>query len=325
MVARFEYENKCFLSNDLFIENATNGLSNLGIYQQGIVRSIPSFKTFKDSITLYSFASELVHKFDQEAWQDFINRNQEEEIINFRSRREGFILKNYKDDDLSIVNGRIVILGFMGDSTNNHALEDSFFTPLKLRTAYGAVVPDSSGPEIHANVVHMILNRSYIDRSSYVDTLFKTLCSILVVALYSFLKENFKAYSIISRVITGFLIFLSIFISVLLYKYAQYKLDTVYLVLFLLISYDGFKLYERYAAKAINALSPNKIRLLWIGFVVTYIVGSIPLVMQISFQNYSMGIFILSGIPPLLYLISVVVYVVRFNMHNEVSLQNSEN
>ena len=61
-----------------------------------------------------------------------------------------------------MVEGKIVLFGYLGDRLGAPQWEDKFFTPLNESIA-GRANPDMYGPVIHANIASMVLNDDYID------------------------------------------------------------------------------------------------------------------------------------------------------------------
>lgn len=179
-------------SDAIFNEHAYNGFANLvtsATYQEDvkICRSfIPRWVVNgKEEL---AFAVKMVQLYDSARVRRFLNRNHEEEIINFKGNIDitDIKVKNLRDKANStskfnslcyvvdmkdfeegnfepeIFKDAIVIMGYLGDYLGDSAWEDKFFTPLNIKTA-GRANPDMFGVVIHANIVSMILNEDYVE------------------------------------------------------------------------------------------------------------------------------------------------------------------
>jgi CHASE2 domain-containing sensor protein len=139
-----------------------------------------------------AFSVQMAMLYDSVKTNRFLARNNFEEVINFRGninindvKRKEFreqmtevsefnslcfaidwIPLMQGEFDPSIFTNNIVIIGYLGDYFGDPAWEDKFFTPLNSKVA-GRANPDMFGPVIHANIVAMILNESYVDEISF--------------------------------------------------------------------------------------------------------------------------------------------------------------
>ncbi len=69
------------------------------------------------------------------------------------------------DFDPKMIEGKIVIFGFLGEYFGDPSWDDKFFTPLNKKVS-GRANPDMFGPVVHANIVAMVLNEDYINELS---------------------------------------------------------------------------------------------------------------------------------------------------------------
>lgn len=179
-------------SDEAFRSNAINGFANLvtgATYQEDvkICKSfIPQVKVNGEE--KIAFAVELAMLYDSVKAKKFLQRKNDEEIINFRGNAEipdvkirthresmessaEFHVLCYTLDWQQLFNGeylpemfedKIVILGFMGDYYGDPSWSDKLFTPLNSKVA-GRANPDMFGVVVHANILAMILNEDYIN------------------------------------------------------------------------------------------------------------------------------------------------------------------
>ena len=218
-----------------------------------------------------AFSVQIAMQYDSVKTKKFLDRNIEEELINFRGNIEvrQLRIKSLKNDETAttnfgtmffvadvddIMNGnvspllfkdKIVIMGYLGDHVGDPAWEDKFFTPLNKKLG-GRANPDMFGPVVHANSVAMILNEDYVNQ---LDEWQKYLIAFLVcyftVALFYWIDENLPIwYDALSVVIQLVQILIISFLMIYLFASLNLKLDlTVTLVAQALVGpcYDIFK------------------------------------------------------------------------------------
>ncbi len=125
-----------------------------------------------------AFSVRIAMLFDSVKTKRFLERGNEEEIINYRgniidwhgaSTYPGryFVLDYDQVLDTSsyvpsMIKDKIIIMGFLGSDLRDTSWDDKFFTPLNKKLG-GRARPDMYGPVIHANIVSMILTEDYID------------------------------------------------------------------------------------------------------------------------------------------------------------------
>jgi CHASE2 domain-containing sensor protein len=179
-------------SDPMFQQNAKNAFANLvtgATYQEDLKickTVIPKVKVNgKEEI---AFAVKMAMLYDSAKAKKFLQRNKEEEIINYRGNAEipdvkistqrekmessaEFHVLCYALDWRQLFSGeylpvmfedKVVILGFMGDYLGDPSWEDKFFTPLNSKVA-GRANPDMFGVVVHANILAMILNEDYVN------------------------------------------------------------------------------------------------------------------------------------------------------------------
>ena len=150
-----------------------------------VVRQFPPTMSLKDTIsgnitTQMAFGVKLAEFLDKDAVEEFLARDYEEELINYRGNvltmqtlemRPKFMAldivdvfnENFSPD---MIEGKIVIFGHIGENFNEkYWVEDKFFTPMNKQWA-GRADLDMFGVVIHANIVSMVLNRDFLDKTS---------------------------------------------------------------------------------------------------------------------------------------------------------------
>jgi hypothetical protein len=115
----------------------------------------------------FPFAIAVVNKIDENKIETLSLRNQLQEPIYYRGNVNKFyhleaidILKG--EQDIDFIEGKIVLIGKAGLIQENVELEDVYFTPLN-KQYLGKAFPDMYGTVVHANIISMIINETYIN------------------------------------------------------------------------------------------------------------------------------------------------------------------
>lgn len=211
-------------SDPMFLEHAASGYANLSTdanYQDDvkICRSFVPQMMVKGKEEL-AFAVKLAMVYDSAKTLDFLSRNKEEELINYRGNVEvqDVRLEAVKSKDLAttefpmyfytldvdqvfrgeflptMIKDKIVIFGFLGEYLGDPSWNDKFFTPLNKKVA-GRANPDMFGLVIHGNIASMILNGDFINEleewHKYVIAL--VLC-FLNISLFFYLNSKIPVW-----------------------------------------------------------------------------------------------------------------------------------
>ena len=155
-----------------------------------------------------SFSIQVCLLYDSTKTMLFLQRRNNEEIINFRGNVGNYqynlgstvlnkekYFETVEYDSLMLGNyakglfeNKIVLIGYLGDYLNDPTYLDKFYTPLNATFA-GRSYPDMLALVVHANIISMVLNEDYINQLSdfwehFILILIVTLNAILFIALY---------------------------------------------------------------------------------------------------------------------------------------------
>ncbi len=264
-------------SDPHFSNFATNAFASLPTdakYQEDVkqCRSLfPRVKVKGKNELAFSVATAM--KFDSMTTMGFLNRNKNEELINYRGNFEIQEVKvNIDKDEISssgftgmftaldigdvltenfdstLLKDKIVLMGFLGDYFGDPSWGDKFFTPLNKKVA-GRANPDMFGLVVHANVIAMILNEDYIDElKDWQEYAIAFISCFLIVALFVEIDHKlptwFDGLSVIIQLVLILLIS-----GLVIYGFAAWslKLDlaiTLTSIAFVGPCYDIFKSVE---------------------------------------------------------------------------------
>jgi CHASE2 domain-containing sensor protein len=157
-----------------------------------------------------AFSVKIAELFDKKKADAFLQRNYEEEIINYIGNGPDpygastfpnrFSVLDY-DQALDpesfspdLIKDKIIIMGFLGEDLSDRSWEDKFFTPLNKQIA-GRARPDMYGVVIHANIVSMIISANFIDQlSEYQKIAIAFLLIFFNMALFWFIQRRFPIW-----------------------------------------------------------------------------------------------------------------------------------
>lgn len=249
--------------NDSVMKYASGGFVNLPVEMQGeshnAFRVCRRFVPFiKDSLhqTLESFATLIAARYRPEAVQRLIQRGNETEDINYLGNicyfhpkprftaieADSIFSENF---DGNLVRGKIVLLGFLGQTLDDSNGEDRFYTPLNPRYI-GKTNPDMYGVVVHANIISMILNNKYINNMpGWLEHLTGILLVLLTFAATRSVYNNFEVwYDGISKIIVLVVTMLVLFFIGWLFYAWDYKISLHPVYLFaVVLSGDWLEIY----------------------------------------------------------------------------------
>lgn len=198
-----------------------------------------------------AFAVALAKIADSEKVESLMGRHKSVERINYRGNSESFVLYDIDQlldeqlDPSAIIKDKIVLMGYMGDDEWSMSSRDKFYTPLNDKIAVKSL-PDMHGIVIHANILSMILNGSYITEvPDWLNRLLEFIIVMLCVALIRMDYISFKStYWIIIRVMQ-IAVFIMLFYLVAGFFYLfNIRLNLTLGIIGALMAWDTVDFYE---------------------------------------------------------------------------------
>jgi CHASE2 domain-containing sensor protein len=251
------------VSDSLFSRHGRNAYTNFLAGTDRTVRLFtPRLRTL-DGQTQTAFSVSLAAELAPERVRRLLWRRGERPVrINYRGdyrsfpRVNGYDLLEAGDEALAIFRDRIAIIGFIDSRAADAPIEDRYFTP--LNPVYtGRSLPDMYGAVIHANIVSMILDGSYIfELPGWLEGLlifgFTYANVYLIHRMYHKLPDSYHGVTRILQLVELFGFF---FLTAVLFHYFRLKLDFAVGLLALLLAYDIVMIYESFLRKRIPYLS----------------------------------------------------------------------
>jgi len=226
------------------------------------VRKIKPFYKLGET-TENSFAAAIAKMFDEEGYEKLKQRKKEFEIINYSRKQNQYIVIDVNDlqkTDLSILKGKIVLMGFLGPDINTKVIEENRFTPMNKKYS-GKSFPDMYGVVIHANLLSAIIAQNYINKVPFWLSIVIAF-SVCFLHIFFFIKyyvHHHKFYHLVTKIIQLLTFILMIYASFMLLSWFGLDMDmgailgAIALSVDVLYFYDGLAtwLHKKYGYKTV--------------------------------------------------------------------------
>jgi len=186
---------------------------------------------------------EIAMAYDSTKATKFLKRRNTTEVINYvgdiidsfssNNNKAAFYALDVNDVSSEsfvpeAIEGKIVMLGYLGEMLGDPSSEDKFYTPLN-KSELSRGLPDMFGLVIHANIVQMIISESWIDNmgrlSELVFAFFVTLLHIFVL-LYT-LSRFPKWFDVISILLIFVQLVTYAYLRIFAFKFYGYKIELI--------------------------------------------------------------------------------------------------
>jgi CHASE2 domain-containing sensor protein len=260
-------------SNPIFSDYADEAYANMVVSDEDfrtVRRIAPIFKVEKwqdRGDTVFNSLSVAVSQhYAPDKTKRYLERDNELELVNFkRNIGKGYTYFDVREmfenpDLLEAVTGKIVLIGYLGPTTDIKSTEDIFYTP--MNEAYvGKAEPDMYGVVIHANAISMILEEDYLTQSP--DWLPYLLMVVVIYINMVMLWTFRRKYLIWSQLLTiafvlGQLIFLPV-VVVLLLHWFDFELSMGSVFFAIIVCVLCFEMYND-SLKPLGISTWNKLR-----------------------------------------------------------------
>lgn len=198
-----------------------------------------------------SFAAAIAQKFDAKAYETLKSRGKDFEIINYTRKQEQYVVIDVDEletTDLSILNGKIVLMGFLGPHLETKVLEENRFTPMNKKFS-GKSFPDMYGIVIHANFLSSILAADYINKVPFWLSIVIGFI-ICFIHIYFFIKyyiRHHKFYHLVTKIIQLLTFILMIYASFMFLSAFGLDVDMAAILGSIALSVDVLYFYDGFA------------------------------------------------------------------------------
>ena len=251
-------------SHPVFTYNAYPAFANL-ITDADVQEDLKMCRTFapqlrtEDGENQIAFSVRMASFVDSVKAQKFLDRGNEEEVINYRGNvldygatkfgNKYFALDYYDVYDGNfigeIIKDKVVIFCFLGEELGDREnFEDKFFTPLN-ETYVGRAFPDMYGGVIHANIVSMILNEDYVFYLKEWQKYFIAIVGLFInIMMFSWIYKKLpKWYDGLTKLIQLVEFVGLVYFMVYMMDLYSLKLDLTLLLFAVAISGDGLEVF----------------------------------------------------------------------------------
>jgi len=252
MASRLNWDNKkdieekgCF-KNDIF----TYGYVNFIGEEQGTIRHYSPLEKVKDQSYL-SFTSALLKLTDSVAFQQLAARKRSVEDIHYQRKVQQYLTVEGEDlltDKIepSVFSNHIVLVGYLNEDPND--IEDKHFTPMNPSFA-GKASPDMNGLVIHANILSMLLDKTFIKKvPAVLNWTVTLLIAWLHMALFmKYYLEDHIWFHLVAKLAQVVSAIFFVYLSLVLYHSFSLKLDMKLAIIIIILAIDVIYFYEAFA------------------------------------------------------------------------------
>lgn len=254
LAAKFKNENNKktdYIKPSETLGKCISGYANLMIPSMDkTVRYFRSFDYYKEK-KVYPFSLEIAKMYDPTKAEKFIKRNKQFEVINYQGNLES--LHHFNGNDIindnflkGFLKNKIILIGFYASDCNpNQILDDYFYTPMNEKII-GRKFPDTYGVVIQANIINMILNESYINKSFawfdwFLGFLICFLHNLIFLRLYVHRHLWYHLNAKIIQLLTSIIL---IFIFIYFFRTFNIKMSASPLIVPVVLTVDLLYFYE---------------------------------------------------------------------------------
>lgn len=230
----------------------------------------------RKSDTEYAFGVKVAQLVNAKKAQKFLARNRNYEWINFFGNVSLDAQTNFNVLDVqdvfasqtnedaakgfkNVTKDKIVLLGFMGANLQVRSFDDKLFTPLNDNYA-GRSAPDMYGVVVHANIISMILNESYINETPQLLNYAISFTIVLItVMIFSYIFIKVGIWYDALTIFTQLLIVLGM-IGLMLFVFSKYstKMDLGIGLIGIALSGIFVEIYHGFIRKLFGWRPPNE-------------------------------------------------------------------
>ena len=233
-----------------FFESTRNrGFVNFVGEEGGVIRHVVPAVNENDHEYI-PFAAAVVKKLSMEKYEALEKRKNSTEVINYTSSANKFIVIDGTDllngtADAQNLTGKIVLVGYV--SSNAFDMEDMHFTPMNSRFA-GKSLPDLNGVFVHANIIKMIMEESYIKRTpAWINWVVAVLLCWLHMALFiRFYLDKHLWFHLVAKTAQILSAILFVYLGLLVFYKFNIKANMTITLVAIILAVDVLYFYEAF-------------------------------------------------------------------------------
>ena len=235
----------------LYPKAANKGYANFVGEEGGTIRYFaPAYKNKEDSYQ--SFTSAIMQIADPAKQAAFEKKYASTAQINYSRTEDKYITISGRsllngETDPSVLNGKIVLMGFVSPDVNN--IEDKHFTPLNKKSV-GKSVPDMAGVYIHANIISMVNSGDYISKwpGWLVWTLAVILCWLHMALFIRYFIDKHIWFHLVAKIAQLLSAVLIVYLGLLFFYKWDIKINLTPSFVAIILAVDVLYFYEALVA-----------------------------------------------------------------------------
>ena len=210
-----------------YFQSKQKGFASLNFNNISVIREFIGVHTI-DNVNHNSIASQIAKiSMGDSLWSHlgYDKSLKGETPVNYVGNYDKFLTFNFdeymENTEKGILKDKIVLIGYLGVPMGNpYDVEDKHFTPLNDITA-GKSIPDMYGMVVHANIISMLINKSFLYRiSNFWLVVITIICNFFLTMYFIYIDKTDKIGARTKRKITVTLFSIIIlWISLGLFKY----------------------------------------------------------------------------------------------------------
>ena len=239
-----------FVRPDFFDDVTPNkGYVNFVTENVGTRRFYSPFEIV-DGQKVPSFTSALIKAYDSAKFRKLEARHKEVETINY-SRRENKYYVIQPDElvsdivDTPVLRNKIVLLGYVSNFPGD--IEDKLFTPMNEKFA-GKALPDMNGIVVHANIISMVLEERYINKSpKWVAWVLAIVIGWIHMSLFiRYYLESHIWFHLVAKLAQVFSVILFAYLGIFIFDKFDLKIEMKYTLYVIALAVDVIYFYEAF-------------------------------------------------------------------------------
>ncbi|RZJ82379.1 MAG: CHASE2 domain-containing protein [Flavobacterium sp.] len=242
-------ENHHFKHTGYFYSDArSKGYANFVGEEKGVIRY---FKPQVEDQKYLSFATNIVKIAKPIAYDSLKERDKKIEIINYRrSSSKYLVVSGHKllngELESQVLRNKIVLLGYV--AKNEYDIEDKHYTPLNPLFA-GRSTPDMNGVFIHANIVNMLLDEAYADKSpAWINWLIAFIFCWLHMAFFiKYSLEGHVWFHLKAKLVSLIMAVAFVYLGLWLFYHFDTQLNMTATLVAVILALDVLYFYESFA------------------------------------------------------------------------------
>ena len=249
LITAYFRDNDSVVRNDSYFrrKNSKEGYINLDLHGQNtVIREFIGRKQGHEEGIAFAAQIALEAGFINKAFTD--EKLKHRLPINYIGRQEAFLTFDIDEilraEKIPAIKDAVVLFGYLGEANNEFDIEDKHFTPMN-EAWVGRSVPDTYGVVIHANILNMLMQDSFIKRlPRFLVLLFSFIICFYVIMLgMRIYKRSNLAYDLTIKIVQLVVSIILLYLAFVLLKYRLY----VNTAPILIISVLGIEIIEYYS------------------------------------------------------------------------------